>query len=80
MKKIVTIRAITFRSPMRIPACAIKNVSISALRGSLDVPNPLLKKNGDIRSLPKACMIRGAPKILPRADERVAPRIPAITS
>ena len=75
-----TIRAIMSRSPISIPASAIKNVRMSAFRGSFNSPTPLANILGVILSLAVACKILGAPNILQKAEERVAPQIPAITS
>ncbi len=75
-----TIRAITSNCPIRIPASAITNASNNAFLGSSVLPVPLAKILGAILSMAIACNIRGAPKMLPSADDKVAPQIPIITS
>ncbi len=79
IKKVDTTRAITFKSPIMIPAKAITNVSKSAFRGSFPAPTPLANTFGVILSIAVAWSILGAPNNPPKADERVAPHIPAIT-
>jgi hypothetical protein len=46
----------------------------------LAAPVPLAKKRGVILSIAVDCNILGAASMLPRAELRVAPHIPAITS
>ncbi|KAF5036711.1 hypothetical protein DSECCO2_572230 [anaerobic digester metagenome] len=74
-----TTRAITSSSPIRTPPAASMKVSMSALRGSLFFLVPLAKNGCPILSKAMACNIRGAPNILPKAEERVAPHMPATT-
>ena len=74
-----TTSAIASNSPIKTPNSASANVKMSAFRGSLVSPYPLPNILGMILSLAMACIIRGAPNIPPKADERVAPQIPAIT-
>ena len=68
MKKIDTIRAITFSSPIRIPASAMTNVRSSAFLGSLEAPVPRAKKFGVILSIAVDSKILGAASMLPRAE------------
>ena len=75
-----TILAITFNSPIKIPASAITKANKIAFLGSFATPCPLPKKEGTILSLAMACNILGAPRMLPRADDSVAPQMPATTS
>ncbi len=71
--------AITSKSPISMPTSANKKVRIKALRGSLLLPTPLAKNLWVTLSPDIACKIRGAPKMPPKADDKVAPQIPAMT-
>ena len=82
MKNIVMIGAIAFRSPSVMPIWAMTNVSTVARRGSSLGPLPAAKKFNRVKtsSLANACRIRGAPIMLPSADDNVAAKTPAVIS
>ena len=82
MKNIVMIGAIALRSPSRIAAWLTSAVSTVARRGSSAVPLPRPRKRSDVktRSRANACRMRGAPIMLPSADDRVAAKTPAMIS
>ena len=65
----------------------IKAISImmpvkkTAFRGSLDLDFAAkIEWNGTVFCSAKACRTLGAPNILPRAEDNVAPMIPAMTA
>ena len=53
---------------------------INAFTGSLFSPFPFSNIFGVTLSLDMACKILGPPKIPPRAEDKVAPQIPATTA
>ncbi len=79
MKNIETMRAMTFSSPIRMPASAMRNAGTSACRGSFSRPYPMPNQRGVMPSVAVAWRMRGALRMLPNADEIVAPQIPAMT-
>ncbi len=70
----------TSNSPIKIPACAITKTRKRAFTGSLFFPLPFPKNFGVILSNDIACKILGPPKIPPKAEDKVAPQIPATTA
>ena len=75
-----TTRAITSNSPIKIPASAIIKTINKAFTGSLLTPFPLLNIFGVTLSIDMACKILGPPKRPPKAEDKVAPQIPATTA
>lgn len=80
MKNMETTRAMASSSPMRMPARAMTKVTRTARRGSLAGPAPRANSRGVMPSSEQAWRMRGAPRMLPRALEMVAPKTPAVTS
>ncbi len=69
-------------SPSRMQACEIRKATTTARRGSLFGPLPTAKNRSDSKTLSRAnaCRMRGAPIMLPSAEESVAANTPAVIS
>jgi len=76
----VMIGATKFRSPIQITPTATAVVSRTAVRGSVGLPRRPARNSGTTRSEARACRVRGAARMLPRADESVAAKTPAMIS
>ena len=79
MKNTETTSAIASSWPIRMPASPIAKATSSARRGSLSRPWPLANHVGVTRSPDRAWRIRGAPRMLPRPELKVAPQMPRMT-